>query len=437
MKTAGGILPALAGDLLRAQTRRGDAVAVALSGGMDSAALLDAVLESAPGREVFACHVNHGLGGAAADSWERFCRELCESRGVSLFVRRASPEAGEGGTEKWARNVRMRAFAGLPVRAVLAAHHADDQAETVLFRLLRGAGAQGLGAMRAAAPLPGSPDKLLLRPWLGVPLGEIAGYARARRLRWAEDGDNFNLARRRNFLRRRALPVLREYFPECGRTLSAAAARLDSASVLLAALADEDEKKAGAAEGERGMDLSYFRAAGLLRLQNWLYSRALRGPAKFSERGLSEAARQIMSAGRGGLSVRFAGLNVRVWRGRLYCDSLPPPPPFFRAKLAAGRERHEMPELGGALILRRGGALCGGGALFAQLRRGGERLDLDGRGRLVSDLLRGANIAPWRRRRMPLLFSGGTLAAVPGVAVAAAFRAGRGESGIDCRMEWF
>ncbi|MBE8158731.1 MAG: tRNA lysidine(34) synthetase TilS, partial [Betaproteobacteria bacterium] len=171
--------------------------------------------------------------------------------------------------------------------------------------------------------------------------------------------------------------------------------------------------------------------------------RLLRDSAKFSERGLAETARQIIAARRGETAMQFAGMTFRTWRGRLYLDFSPPPPPFFRIPLEAGRERHELPQLGGALILRRGagGGLSGGiGApLFAQLRRGGERLDISGAGvRAVSDLLRAANIAPWRRRRLPLLFAGECLAAVPGVAVAAAFRAGSGEeNGIDCRMEWF
>ena len=425
------------GEILEAETRRGDTVAVALSGGMDSAALLDAALSAASGRKIAACHVNHGIS-AASDAWERFCEQLCESRGVQLFARRAPPT--EKTTEKWARNARMQAFSELPVRAILAAHHADDQAETVLFRLLRGTGAHGLGAMRAVVPLPGADNNiLLLRPWLGIPRQEIADYARRRRLCWVEDDDNRNLERRRNFLRQRAMLVLREYFPDCGRTLATAAARLDAASLLLASLAEEDEKKAG---GEKdGWDLDYFQEAGAARLQNWLHVRLLRNSARFSERGLVEAARQIIAVRRGETSLQFAGMNLRVWKGRLYLDSLPPLPPFFRVPLKSGQERYEFPELGGALVLRRapGGALSGntGEPLVAQLRRGGERINIeDGNVRAVSDLLRDAEIPPWRRRRLPLLFVGKTLAAIPGIAVAPKFRARQGENGINCRMEW-
>lgn len=293
----------------------GFGVAVALSGGMDSVSLLDAALPLSSRWPVAACHVNHGISPRAA-AWERFCGELCAARGVRLFVRRASPADGEP-TEEWARQVRMQAFAGLPVRAVAAAHHADDQAETVLFRMLRGTGAHGMGAMRGRAPLPGAPEMLLLRPWLGVPRTDIAAYARRRRLRWVEDEDNRNTARRRNFLRRRVMPVLREYFPESGRTLASAASRFGAAAQLLGDLADMDARQAG--DGEDGLDLSYFLAMGesaAARLQNVLHVRLSRRAARFSERGLAEASRQILSC-RGSLRLRFSGFVIEVKGGKL------------------------------------------------------------------------------------------------------------------------
>ena len=424
--------------LLEAEVAAGQPVAVALSGGMDSVALLDRVLPLAARWPVIACHVNHGISRNAG-AWENFCRQLCAARGVELAVRRATPAAGQA-SEEWARQVRMRAFAELPVRAILAAHHADDQAETVLFRILRGTGAHGMGAMRPCAPLPGAAHLLLLRPWLAVARTDIAAHARQCRLRWIEDEDNRNLSRRRNFLRQRVMRVLREYFPDSGRTLATAASRFGAAAALLGELADEDTQRAGG-DLAGGLELAYFRTAGAARLQNWLHVHLLRYSAKFSERGLVEAARQIMAC-RGELSLRFADLTLRVWRQRLYLFRLPPSPDFFRVPVPVTCVRHPLPQIGGALVLRK---VCGGGlsgdkikdGLFAQLRQGGEKLHLSAdRAPLVSDLLREANMAPWRRRRLPLLFSGEALAAVPGVAVATSFRASRCEEGIDCRMEW-
>lgn len=432
-------LAAVACALAESRTPPGAPLVVGLSGGMDSVALLDALLPMTDRRPISACHINHGVS-PRADLWEKFCRELCEARGVPLFVRRVPAEVSAGGmTEQRARHERMRAFAEIPAAAIVVAHHADDQAETVLFRMLRGTGAYGMGAMRACAPMPGAAKGILLRPWLEIPRAEIAEYARRRRLRWVEDEDNRNVARRRNFLRHRAMPVLRECFPDSGRTLSAAASRFGDAAALLAELADEDDRRAGG-EDCGGRELAYFQKAGVARLRNWLHIRLSRDGARFGERGLAEAARQILAC-RGELALPFAGRTLRVWRGRLYADTLPPPPGSFRQLVDPQRERLEMPQIGGALVSRRvcGGGLCGrkiSGGLVARLRRGGERLHISGRARAVSDLLREAEMAPWLRRRLPLLFSGDTLAAVPGVAVAADFRAANGETGVEYTMEW-
>lgn len=422
--------------LLKSRVPNGQSIAIALSGGMDSVALLSAARPLAKQWQIIACHVNHGIS-ARANAWEEFCQNLCAKYGIQLFIRRASPPSGNV-SENWARQVRLCAFADAPVAAIVAAHHADDQAETVLFRMLRGTGAHGMGAMRDCVPLPGAKHLLLLRPWLNMPRAVLADYARQQRLCWVEDEDNRNVARRRNFLRHRVMPVLREYFPASGGALSMAAMRFGAASELLAELADEDEKRARHGDG---LALSYFDAVGGMRLQNWLHVRLSRRSAKFSERGLAEAARQIMSC-RGELALRFAGQTLRIWRQHLYVDELPPPPDYFCLPVDMACERQDLPQIGGALVLRRivGDGLCGqkiAGGMCAQLRQGGERLRISAeRARPVSDLMRAAHIAPWRRRRLPLLFVGEALAAVPGVAVAADFRAGRGEKGIDFCMEW-
>ena len=432
-------------EALAANLPLGKVVAVALSGGMDSSSLLDAVLPLSARWPIIACHVNHGLSPSAA-AWERFCAEVCHARGVPLHIARATPSGA--GSEEWARNARMRAFARLPAAAVLAAHHADDQAETVLFRVLRGTGLPGMGAMRICAPLPGATGMLLLRPWLNIPRTVIAAYARRRQLAWVEDEDNSNVSRRRNFLRRRAMPVLREGFPDSGRILAAAAGRFAAGADLLAALATADESLARAADG--GLRVADFRRLGEARIRNWLHVALLSRGARFSERGLAEAARQIVANGGDGLCFRFHGaeaeterrLTLRVWRGHLHWDHLPPPPKDFARALSCVPGRHECPEIGGTLIMRRtcGVGLAGdkiGGVLWARLPRGGERVWLSShRARALSDLMREAKIAPWRRRLLPLLFADSELAVAPGIAVAAPFRAKQGEEGLECRFEW-
>ena len=440
--------------LLESVLKDGQTLAIGLSGGMDSICLLEAALPLASKWRIAACHVNHQISPRAC-AWEAFCRQWCRQRDIELFVFHAGesgepiaapadicktdagPAAMRYLTEEQARQIRFRAFASMSVDAIVLAHHAKDQAETVLFRMLRGTSAYGMGAMRACTQLPGAPHILLLRPWLNIDHQQITEYARRRRLQWVEDEDNRNVARRRNFLRHRVMPVLQEYFPDSERILSASSSRFSQASALLTELADEDEKRAS--DGDR-LDMAYFYQVGLPRLQNWLHVFVSRQTSKFSERGLSEIARQLFMC-RGKLTLNFAGLTFCVWRRQLYVDDIAPPD-FFCQPIKLGQERQHFPQIGGALVrhLTIGGGLSEDKittGLTARLRVGGERLQLQSnRCKTVSGLLRKANIAPWWRQRLPLLFVGNVLAAVPGIAVAETFRAADNEKGVDYRMEW-
>ena len=155
---------------------------------MDSVSLLEATLPLQGRWKILVCHVNHGIS-LHADSWERFCRRLCEKKNIPIIVCRV-PTPPVVASEDWARQQRMAAFAGLSVKAVLAAHHANDQAETVLFRLLRGSGVCGMAAaMRPCATLPGASHIQLLRPWLHIGRDNVARYARRQKLSWVEDED--------------------------------------------------------------------------------------------------------------------------------------------------------------------------------------------------------------------------------------------------------
>ena len=136
-----------------------------LSGGMDSVSLLEATLPLQGRWKILVCHVNHGIS-LHADSWERFCRRLCEKKNIPIIVCRV-PTPPVVASEDWRGN---NAWPPLRIigKSVLAAHHANDQAETVLFRLLRGSGVCGMAAMRPCATLPGASHIQLLRPWLHI-----------------------------------------------------------------------------------------------------------------------------------------------------------------------------------------------------------------------------------------------------------------------------
>ncbi len=209
--------------------RAGDAVVVALSGGPDSVALLDALRESGRRRrfEVVAAHMDHGLRPeSAADA--AFCRNLCDRLGVRLIVGSADVRARAGrdraGIEDAAREERyafLRRAAETEGAATIAvAHTRDDQAETFLLRLVRGSGSAGLGAMRARAGL-------LTRPLLGVGRIEVMEHLRARGLDWREDASNSDLRIARNRVRHELLPYLERHFnPRIRETLARTAALL-------------------------------------------------------------------------------------------------------------------------------------------------------------------------------------------------------------------
>src|SRR5262245_4889612 len=167
-------------------------IAVGLSGGVDSVVLLHQ-LRARPG--VRAIHVHHGLS-PNADAWAAFCRKLCKRWGIPLTIKKVKVVKRGEGLEAAARAARYGVFSGISSGQIALAHNLDDQAETVLMNLLRGAGARGASGMAPESKFHG---KTLLRPLLDVPREEILAYAREHRLQWIEDESNADESLTRNF----------------------------------------------------------------------------------------------------------------------------------------------------------------------------------------------------------------------------------------------
>jgi tRNA(Ile)-lysidine synthase len=244
-------------------------VAVAFSGGADSTALLHAAAATWPGH-VHAIHVHHGLQ-PAADDFARHCQTVCAVLGLPLHEIRvdaahASGESPEDAARKARYGALAQTAASLGLKAVLLAQHADDQVETMLLALSRGAGLPGLAAMPVSFQRGGMRFE---RPLLRVGAPDIRRWLAAQKIAFIEDPTNADVAFTRNRIRHQVLPALEQAFPQFRETFARSARHAAQAQELLAAIATEDLAAAGNPPGIRGLQqLSRARQANLLR--HWL-----------------------------------------------------------------------------------------------------------------------------------------------------------------------
>lgn len=424
---------------LRRLVPRGARLTLALSGGVDSIVLLDILAALAPAHpfSLECLHVDHGLSPNAA-AWARFARKAARAHGLRCAVTRVNLAPYRAlGPEGAARAARYAAFERAQADFVVLAQHADDQAETVLLQLVRGAGVAGLAGMPRLRGAPEARRPALLRPLLGVSRAAIERHARERGLAWVEDESNRDMRLARNFVRHRVLPLLTELNPAATANLARSAALLAEALELVRALGAVDA--AGASRDGR-LTVAGLAALGPVRARNalrWALGQAGLGVPDSVR--LDEIIRQL-GAARADAALRIAlpGGEVRRYRDAVYLlPAAPGPGNGFRARWP-GRAQWPLPELGGVIRLQpaRGHglarALCTAGALEVRTRRGGERFRPDSArpGRPLKALLQEAGVPPWERERMPLLFCGGRLAWVPGLGIAAEMRAGPGEPGL-------
>jgi tRNA(Ile)-lysidine synthase len=383
---------------------RGKRVAVGLSGGLDSVVLLHVMhgLARQVGYKLSAIHVNHGLSPNAGD-WQRFCSAFCLELGVPFTAARVKVKKGTLGLEAAARVARRAAFDRIRVDAIALAHHLDDQAETVLFNLLRGTGLAGASGMPVQGRLG---RKLLLRPLLEVPRSAIRAYAAEHRLGWIEDESNADESLTRNFIRRRVGPLLEEKFPRWRENLARAARHF-----------------AGAELDAQAMLRAYLKGQGL------------RAP---SEAKLVEMLKQL---GSNSAKIAHDGIVFRRYREKIFPMKAKNDSPF-KPRAWNGEFRLSLPALGGELRFKRvrgrgiASSSIKGKRLQVRLRSGGERLRPDARrpSRTLKNLFQEAGVPPWERERMPLLYCGEDLVWVPGLGVDAKFANAGRKAGIA--PEW-
>ena len=415
---------------LAALSCRGKPILLGLSGGIDSVVLLHLLATLAPRLEfqLSALHVHHGIS-AHADEWAQFCLDLCAGYNIQCKVAQVDikPLRERLGIEAAARQLRHAALAEQDCAFIALAHHADDQAETLLLQLLRGAGVRGASAMPLARQ---QANRVVIRPLLNVSRAELLDYAQHHALRRVEDESNRDESYPRNFVRHRVLGLLQEKFPACRETLARSAQHFAEAAELLDELAARDAVDAIDRETlavDALSRLSVPRAKNLLR-----YFLHQCGAPMPQDKQLEQMLRQLCSARTdAAVCVQFGNWQVRRFQGRAHL--LPLLPPFDSVLCLPWQEEETVfwPPLQKALRFSRrkgeGISLCKlqSARVTLRLRCGGESLRLHSHAarRTLKHLFQELRVPPWQRERLPLLYCGEKLVCVVGVAVAAEFRA--------------
>lgn len=417
------------------------ALLLALSGGLDSVVLLHLLVQAKKTLpfKLHAMHVHHGLS-PNADAWATFCQTQCTQFDVPLQImhvhvaKNPDYKNSEQGIEAEARELRYQALLNGGVDGHLAdfvvtAHHQDDQAETLLLQLFRGAGVKGLSSMAAV-----DQSRRLLRPLLNVPRQVMLDYARHYQLTWCDDESNDNTQYDRNFLRHEIMPVLESRFKGVKAVLARTATHMAEASELLEVLAERD---AIPLLSENSLCLQGLAQLSLARTKNvlrWWFAR--NGLAMPAAEHLHEIVEQLLfSKSDAALNIKLQHLYLRKYQQRAYLCADTTVQPFDMVwngepelALPGGGKLLFTPVIGQGLALD-----MGMHKLRICLRGGGERFkpDADRPTRTLKYLLQEINMPPWQRERLPLVYWDDKLACVPGIGVAYELQAAPNQAGLE------
>lgn len=388
---------------------------IAFSGGLDSTVLLHLLVHLAKTQSLpalSAIHVHHGLQ-VAADAWPQHCQSVCDALGVPLQIVRVKVKAGAS-LEQAAREARYAAFSDVILAddLLLTGQHRDDQAETLLFRLLRGAGVRGLSGMPTQRPLG---QGKLVRPLLDITRAELEAYAQAHQLRWIEDPSNQDRQFSRNYLRHQVMPVLSGRWPQAQASMARSAAHLREAQGLLDELAQIDLTQAATPSEFEWLGLLSLELAPLMKLsvarQRNLLSHWLEPLTRLPDTDHWSGCTDLINATQDASPVwRLTDGELHRSGGRLWWLS----GNWLRTPLIDSPWQ----ESSRALRLADNGRImligeAPAGPLQIRYRQGGEVMHLADRGhRDLKRLLNERAVPAFVRGRLPLLFRGEELLAV-------------------------
>lgn len=414
---------------------------VAYSGGMDSQVLLHALhslRHQLP--PIHAIHVHHGLH-PDANAWVQHCQTTCNTLQIPLQVAYIHLNNTLGNSlEEVARQARYAAIQRHLVSddVVLTAHHADDQAETLLLNLLRGAGTAGLSAI----PIRRQWEHVwLLRPLLPWSRVALAAYAQQHDLTWVDDPSNADTRFDRNFIRHQVIPLLQQRWPGAVTTLNRATQHQADADLLLAEQAQADMTACVTINQTYKLHLSHFAVLSRPRQRNllryWLKKLNFIPPSQIK---LEQIIDEVMGANADrNPVVSWHGTEVRRYQNQLYAMSTLPAIDKQMVLTWDGVSPLHLP-LGYLTCTQQQGVgirQIANQTWTIRFRQGGEHIVIHQQHKSVKKCLQTQQIPPWLRPFIPLLYVDNTLVAIPGVAVCDAWRVTTSEIGIMLQWNWF
>lgn len=393
---------------------------IALSGGLDSCVLLHAIAALNLPVKLHALHINHQIS-PNAQIWQEHCAGLCSLLNVPFTAIKVDVKNIGRGIEDAAREARYAVFAQHLKGGdyLLTAHHADDQSETMLLRLLRGAGPRGLAAMAQQRPLAAG---ILHRPLLAFTRSDLEIFAKDEGLSWVNDESNANDHYDRNYLRNKVIPLMRERWPAFATKWQQTADLCAANEALIEELAEQDLQLADlkAVLVGTSISLTYLESLSVTRRHNlirsWLRGQGLSTP---EQQHLAQIEQQIIGGRKDAeTEIAWGDVSLRVYRQRVYAlplvdlpsvpDALPDFAPIVHVS-ANFRLTFELQEGHSEPLLKPGLP-----NLHLRFRQGGERCKPAGRAhsQTLKRLLQDYGVEPWLRESLPLIYSGDELVAV-------------------------
>jgi len=400
--------------------KSGKRIAVALSGGLDSVVLLDTVCKvqaKNQSSQIFVFHIHHGLQ-KEADDWLIFCEKLAKKYKAHFDFRLLHLIGEEqGNIESRARAGRYEALTDLcteyGIEDLLLAHHQNDQAETVLLQLLRGAGVAGVSGMPNGRVLKTKVGEITLwRPLLNQSRKELEAYAKEHKLKWIEDPSNQDVKYRRNAVRKTIIPALEKIQPEAIANLARSAGLLGEAQTLLDRLARQDGKTMILKDGVQLKQLLALAKKDLPAANNvlryWLKANSLTMPSQERLAAWWSDLNRVKTGAQ--LEWAHDERRIRLWRGILQIENAKTGKWVFKTISSSSKT----PGLPSQLVKE-----AQKNGLITQIdRSGSEKIQIKANAprKTLKNLFQEGDIPPWHRNA-PLLYINGDLIAVAGVGV--------------------